>query len=103
MQEPLPGIDASSLNHLITNDKVQEITQLRHPDPALAAKLELQDEGLQIRGSWRKVNLKKPGGMTPRMGFAAFVWNGMVAFSSIELIAVRVLHLVTRVLLRCGG
>jgi hypothetical protein len=75
MQETPSDIDASSLHHLITNDKVREITQLRHPDPSLAAKVELQNDSLQIRGSWQKVNLKNSAGMTPRMGFASFVWN----------------------------
>lgn len=76
MEETPPGVDKTSLRHLVTNAKVQEITQLRHPDPKLTAKLDIKNHSLQIRGSWEKIGLNKPGGMTPRMGFASFVWKG---------------------------
>lgn len=79
MEEAPTGVNKSSLKHLITSAKVREITQLRHPDPKLTAKLNLNNDALQIRGSWEKIILEKSGGMTPRMGFASFVWNGKFA------------------------
>jgi hypothetical protein len=90
MQETPTDIDTSSLRCLITSEKVRELTQLRHPDPGLVAKLELQNEELQIRGSWKKVNLKKSGGMTPRMGFASFVWNSVFSISPLKHVILRV-------------
>lgn len=78
MDGSLPGIDMSSLKSLVGDGKVEELTQLRHPDPQLSAKLEIQDKTLQIRGSWEKINLGQAARMGPRMGFASFVWNGTI-------------------------
>jgi hypothetical protein len=47
----LSDVEASALSHLVTNDKVQEITQLRHPEPGLVVKLELKIYPLHIWGS----------------------------------------------------
>ncbi|KAJ7640081.1 hypothetical protein DFH06DRAFT_1053126 [Mycena polygramma] len=52
------------------------VFKLRHPDPALVASLELTDPSLQVLGSWRKVPLKKVGGITSRSNFASFVFEG---------------------------
>ncbi|KAJ7470995.1 hypothetical protein FB451DRAFT_1135262 [Mycena latifolia] len=52
------------------------IYQLRHPDPKLVATHAVVDPTLQVLGSWQKVPLKKSGGITSRMGFASFVFEG---------------------------
>ncbi|KAJ7187189.1 hypothetical protein C8R46DRAFT_1025093 [Mycena filopes] len=61
------------INPLIVNDRV---FALLHPDPTLVASLTVADPTLQVRGSWRKVPVKKGGGITARMGFASFVFEG---------------------------
>ncbi|KAJ7744035.1 hypothetical protein DFH07DRAFT_890558 [Mycena maculata] len=55
------------------NDPVYE---LRHPDPKLVATLTVTDPALQVLGSWKKIPIKKGSGMTSRMGFASFVFEG---------------------------
>ncbi|KAJ7025526.1 hypothetical protein C8F04DRAFT_1223292 [Mycena alexandri] len=52
------------------------IYQLRHPDPKLVTSLTVTDPTLQVLGSWKKVALQKGAGITSRMGFAAFVFEG---------------------------
>ncbi|KAJ7809118.1 hypothetical protein B0H14DRAFT_3760132 [Mycena olivaceomarginata] len=52
------------------------VYELRHPDPKLVATLTVSDPALQVLGSWQKVPIKKSGGMTSRMGFASFVFEG---------------------------
>lgn len=61
------------ISPLIRQDKVYE---LRHPDPSLVATLAVTDPTLQVLGSWKKVVLNKGGGITSRMGFASFVFEG---------------------------
>ncbi|KAI0317374.1 hypothetical protein OF83DRAFT_1163971 [Amylostereum chailletii] len=69
----------------LKNDHLQDIVrskmngrifQLRHPDPSLSHKHELQHPALQVRGSWRKVAIPKSKNIQPRQMFASFVWNG---------------------------
>ncbi|KAJ7024546.1 hypothetical protein C8F04DRAFT_1131316 [Mycena alexandri] len=61
------------INPLIVNDRVYA---LLHPDPTLVASLTVSDPTLQLRGSWRKVPVRKGGAITARMGFASFVFEG---------------------------
>ncbi|KAJ7491355.1 hypothetical protein B0H11DRAFT_1007662 [Mycena galericulata] len=56
--------------------KADPIYELRHPDPKLVSTLTVTDPSLQALGSWQKVPLTKSGGMTSRMGFASFVFEG---------------------------
>ncbi|KAJ7082935.1 hypothetical protein B0H15DRAFT_852091 [Mycena belliarum] len=56
--------------------KLDPVYRLRHPDPALVATLAVVDPASQVLGSWKKVVLKKSGGITSRMGFASFVFEG---------------------------
>ncbi|KAJ7218173.1 hypothetical protein C8J57DRAFT_1395242 [Mycena rebaudengoi] len=70
--------------HLVTPEmrKIHPIVpddpvfKLRHPDPVLVATLIVTDPALQVLGSWQKVPLKKSGGITSRMAFASFVFEG---------------------------
>ncbi|KAJ7473606.1 hypothetical protein B0H11DRAFT_2174202 [Mycena galericulata] len=52
--------------------------ELRHPDPKLVVSLAVTDPTLQVLGSWQKVPVKKAGGITSRMGFASFVFEGQL-------------------------
>lgn len=52
------------------------VFNLRHPDPSLTKNITVRDPRLQVRGSWKKLALKKAGGVTGRMGFAYFVVEG---------------------------
>ncbi|KAJ7101982.1 hypothetical protein C8R44DRAFT_988292 [Mycena epipterygia] len=63
------------IHPLIRQDPVYE---LRHPDPTLVATLAVTDPTLQVLGSWQKVVLNKGGGITSRMGFASFVFEGQL-------------------------
>ncbi|KZP11913.1 hypothetical protein FIBSPDRAFT_799744 [Athelia psychrophila] len=78
MEEIPARIDKTKLKRLIPDRKVTELTRLRHPDPQLSSKLTFANSELQIRGSWKKLSIRKTGGMGPRMGFASFVWNGFL-------------------------
>jgi hypothetical protein len=59
-----------------------DLTQLRHPDPALTPKLELKVPGLQVLGSWAKIPVKSPARVLMRFGFTSFIWKSM--FSTIS-------------------
>ncbi|KAJ6579160.1 hypothetical protein DFH09DRAFT_1260524 [Mycena vulgaris] len=54
------------------------VYKLRHPDPKLVVTLAVVDPALQVLGSWQKVALKKSGGITSRMGFSSFVFEGQL-------------------------
>ncbi|KAF8581950.1 hypothetical protein K439DRAFT_1618627 [Ramaria rubella] len=71
-----PHVNEVALRGIVKQQKVDELTQLRHPDPQLAPTLSVQDEKLQVHGSWQKVSLKQTGVMATRTGSASFVWNG---------------------------
>jgi hypothetical protein len=58
------------------NIKFDPVYKLRHPDPKLVATVAVTDPSLQVLGSWLKVHVKKTGGITSRMGFASFVFEG---------------------------
>ena len=69
---------AKSLASMVDKDEVLEAWKLRHPDPVLLQATLLKDEKLQVHGSWRKVKLKRSGGIQSRMGFASFVYKGNI-------------------------
>ena len=59
-----------------TREGVTAISHYRHPEPSLVAKIEVLDKKSHLLGSWKKVELKHPGGVTNRMGSAVFVHKG---------------------------
>jgi hypothetical protein len=65
-----------TVKSIIGADEIEEVIQLRHPDPKLVAKVDFDklNPDLQVSGSWKKVSV--PKGPAPRMGFAYWVWNG---------------------------
>ncbi|KDR73274.1 hypothetical protein GALMADRAFT_72626 [Galerina marginata CBS 339.88] len=50
----------------------------RSPEPSLVSKLSVVDEALHINGSWKKIRLATPGGVTKRFGASLFVYNGYI-------------------------
>jgi hypothetical protein len=50
------------VNAMNDMNKVTDAISLRHPDPRLCAKLEVTASSLQIRGSWKKLQVKPPPG-----------------------------------------
>jgi hypothetical protein len=72
-----PHLDPNKSVERITDaSKLVDFMQLRHPDPKLVPKVEIKDETMQMYGSWKKLKLKKTGGIPSRMGFASFVYQG---------------------------
>lgn len=73
------GLGASHQTHaveaLMAVDKLAEVVSLRHPDPSSTPTLKVEYPSLQIYGSWKKLYLKKHGGMLPRLGFTSFIWK----------------------------
>ncbi|KAF8581947.1 hypothetical protein K439DRAFT_188605 [Ramaria rubella] len=69
-------VKIQSLSWIMPREKIDQVTRLRHPDPTLVPNWELKNPDLQVRGSWKKLSLRKPGGMTSRSGFSYFVWEG---------------------------
>ena len=69
-------LDKAMVQKVVPNTTLHDYLKLRHPEPTLVAKLTLQNQNLQIRGSWKKVRTKKGGNLPQRSGFASFVWNG---------------------------
>lgn len=64
------------LKRLVDTRAVGKLTELRHPDPQQIPKVDLQVPGLQIRGSWAKLNVGKSGGVTGgRESFSSFIWK----------------------------
>lgn len=70
------SLDSALVKKVVPNETLNNYLKLRHPEPKLVAKLTLQNENLQIRGSWKKLQIKKGAKLPQRSGFASFVWNG---------------------------
>jgi hypothetical protein len=76
----IPGVDMAPLQRLVPATlSVRALTQLRHPDPARVAQLEVQEPALQVRGSWAKLAVKRAPEMRPRVGPATWLWEGACA------------------------
>jgi hypothetical protein len=71
-----PAHSTPQVKRMITTDKLTQAISLRNPDPSLCHKLTLTHPRLQVRGSWRKLQLK-PGekSIGGRMKFASFIWK----------------------------
>lgn len=68
-------VDTSGLSSLIPTSDVKKVSALRHPDPVLCATQQTTHPGFQVRGSWKKIAIKKSENIAARMGFASFVWR----------------------------
>lgn len=70
-----PSINKWPLKQIAPHGAALVLLQFRHPDPNRSAKLTLKNPDLQVSGSWQKIQLKKPGTIQPKLGFASFVWK----------------------------
>ena len=52
-----------------------QLTMRRHPDPATVYKQEVVYPDLQVRGAWKKVNVKSSVKPPARDGFSSWVWS----------------------------
>lgn len=70
--------DTTTVDKLVNPGKLFEMLKLKHPDPSLVQKIEIQDACLQVRGSWKKVPWPKSGRLRAgsRLGFSGFIWEG---------------------------
>lgn len=80
-----PGFEPKSLEGKEWASGLQRLPMLRHPDPRLVTKLNIQCESLQIMGSWSKIHIPSDKNIQPRSEFASFVWNGTYEFHPLTL------------------
>lgn len=73
-----PGFLPQSLEDKEWKFGLQRLPTLRHPDPKLSLKLNIQCNSLQVMGSWSKIHISSDKNIQPRSEFASFVWNGML-------------------------
>jgi hypothetical protein len=56
------------------------LSQLRHPDASLTAKMEIKDPSLSVLGSWLKISVKAPPSkILHRYSFSSFIWKSKVS------------------------
>ena len=69
--------DTTTAKKLVNISRLFEMLKLRHPDPSLVQKIEIEDACLQVRGSWKKVPWPKSGRLRAgsRLGFSSFIWK----------------------------
>ncbi|KAJ7438944.1 hypothetical protein B0H11DRAFT_2293635 [Mycena galericulata] len=66
-----------ALKSMVNTELLTKLLQTRHPDPQATLNAVAKVPALQIRGSWTRLQIKKPGGVTDgRENFASFIWNG---------------------------
>lgn len=73
---PAPGFQPETLEGKEWAPYLNRLATLRHPDPKLSQKLNIQYESLQVMGSWSKIHIPSDKNIQPRAEFASFVWNG---------------------------
>ncbi|KAJ7858345.1 hypothetical protein B0H14DRAFT_2749011 [Mycena olivaceomarginata] len=73
----LPMHHQTTLLHGVLNRALRnKMLELRHPDPHAPLGTGPLVPGLQVRGSWARLNVAKMGGVTDgREAFACFIWN----------------------------
>ncbi|KAJ7483476.1 hypothetical protein FB451DRAFT_107014 [Mycena latifolia] len=61
---------------IVNFETLLEMYQSRHPNPQTTLSSDTRSSALQVRGSWKRLNIAKPGGVTEgRENFACFIWN----------------------------
>ncbi|KAJ7110897.1 hypothetical protein C8R44DRAFT_742672 [Mycena epipterygia] len=64
------------LRSVVNFQKLLELYQSRHPNPQTTLSNDALSSALQVRGSWKRLDIAKPGGVTEgRESFACFIWN----------------------------
>ncbi|KAJ7097492.1 hypothetical protein C8R43DRAFT_1048951 [Mycena crocata] len=65
------------LKAMIDSPRITKLCESRHPDPhASVMDGPVAEPALQVRGSWTRLQITKPGGVTEgRENFASWIWN----------------------------
>jgi hypothetical protein len=66
----------AALHAVLDSTLRNKMLESRHPDPQAPLRTGSCVSGLQVRGSWARLNIGKSGGVTEgREDFASFIWN----------------------------
>ncbi|KAJ6550177.1 hypothetical protein B0H19DRAFT_1160557 [Mycena capillaripes] len=64
------------IDRIVDYHRLGNLYMSRHPDPQRTLSIATRSSALQVRGSWKKLHVAKPGGVTDgRENFASFIWN----------------------------
>ncbi|KAF7341354.1 hypothetical protein MVEN_01871900 [Mycena venus] len=67
---------SSQLEDIVDFGRLAQLYQSRHPNPQTTLSTDVSSASLQVRGSWKRLNVLKPGGVTEgRESFTCFIWN----------------------------
>ncbi|KAJ6472022.1 hypothetical protein C8R45DRAFT_1013780 [Mycena sanguinolenta] len=67
------------LNAVLDRELLTKWFEMRHPDPQATPNRAVTVPELQVRGSWKRLQVKTPGGVTEgRENFSSCVWNGQL-------------------------
>ncbi|KIJ53308.1 hypothetical protein M422DRAFT_155475 [Sphaerobolus stellatus SS14] len=75
LQTSPPDSNKDELTAILRRKVDKELAEIKHPDPDIALTIMPDYDSLQVNGSWKKLHVKTPGGMTPRLGFASWIWK----------------------------
>ncbi|KAJ6549143.1 hypothetical protein DFH09DRAFT_989119 [Mycena vulgaris] len=64
------------LRKIVDFERLLELMKTRHPNPQTTLSSDTRSSALQVRGSWKRLDIGKPGGVTDgRENFACFIWK----------------------------
>ncbi|KAF7371251.1 hypothetical protein MSAN_00760900 [Mycena sanguinolenta] len=67
------------LEAVLDKERMTKLCEMRHPDPQAAPNRAVTVPELQVHGSWKRLQVKTPGGVTEgRENFSSCVWNGQL-------------------------
>ncbi|KAJ6549863.1 hypothetical protein B0H19DRAFT_1159907 [Mycena capillaripes] len=66
----------AELKIIVDFRRLADLYQSRHPNPQTTLGNDALSSALQVRGSWKRLHVLKPGGVSEgRENFACFIWN----------------------------
>ncbi|KAJ7347011.1 hypothetical protein DFH08DRAFT_745755 [Mycena albidolilacea] len=67
------------LKSVLNIDLMRRQFELRHPDPQATPNRAVTVPALQLRGSWKRLQIRTPGGVTEgRQNFSSCMWNSQI-------------------------
>ncbi|KAJ7141748.1 hypothetical protein C8R43DRAFT_587530 [Mycena crocata] len=63
------------LTQIINSRILVDMYRTRHPNPQTTLSADMRSTTLQVRGSWKRLNIANQGQVTGRESFACFIWN----------------------------